>query len=69
MANERTLSNDDWADVGQTFAEQMGLADHPWMMVRHGEDHVHLVISWVSDFVRSGMAAMPGERPYAPVRG
>lgn len=48
-ANDRTLSNDQWADAGQTFAERMGFADHPWVMIRHGDDHVHLVVSRVSD--------------------
>jgi len=46
---DRTLSNAEWADAGQTFAEHMGFEDHPWVMVRHGEDHVHLVVSRVSD--------------------
>ncbi len=48
-ANDRTLSNAEWSDAGQTFAEQMGFADHPWTMVRHGEDHVHLVVSRIND--------------------
>lgn len=48
-AQDRTLSDATWADVGQSFAEDMGFADHPWVMVRHGHDHVHLVVSRVSD--------------------
>ncbi len=31
------------------MAERMGYEDHPWVMVRHGEDHVHIVVSRVSD--------------------
>lgn len=27
----------------------MGFAEHPWVMVRHGADHVHVVVSRVSD--------------------
>lgn len=46
---DRTLSNGQWADIGQSFAEDMGYADHPWVMVRHGDDHVHVVVSRVSD--------------------
>lgn len=44
---DRTLSDAEWADAGQSFAEQMGFEDHPWVMVRHGHDHVHLVVSRV----------------------
>ena len=46
---DRRLSDQEWADAGQTFAEQMGFAEHPWVMVRHGEDHVHIVTSRVSE--------------------
>ncbi|PMQ18525.1 relaxase/mobilization nuclease domain-containing protein [Glutamicibacter arilaitensis] len=46
---DRTLSNEQWADIGQSFAEDMGYAEHPWVMVRHGDDHVHIVVSRVDD--------------------
>lgn len=46
---DRTLTNEQWADVGQSFAEDMGYAEHPWVMVRHGDDHVHIVVSRVDD--------------------
>lgn len=48
-AQDRTLSDATWADIGQSFAEDLGFADHPWVMVRHGHDHVHIVVSRVSD--------------------
>ncbi|MGP9788175.1 relaxase/mobilization nuclease domain-containing protein [Glutamicibacter sp. 287] len=48
-STDRTLTNDQWADIGQSFAEDMGYAEHPWVMVRHGDDHVHIVVSRVSD--------------------
>lgn len=48
-AEDPILSDEAWADMGQTFAEDMGFADHPWVMVRHGSDHVHVVVSRVSD--------------------
>ena len=48
-AQDRTLSDATWADMGQSFAEDMGFADHPWVMVRHGHDHVHIVVSRISD--------------------
>ena len=46
-ATDRTLSDAEWADAGQGFAQAMGLEEHPWVMVRHGQDHVHLVASRV----------------------
>ncbi len=46
---DRRLSDQEWADAGQTFAEKMGFDQHPWVMVRHGEDHVHIVTSRVSE--------------------
>jgi hypothetical protein len=46
---DRRLSDAEWADAGQTFAERMGFDQHPWVMVRHGEDHVHIVTSRVSE--------------------
>lgn len=46
-ANDRVLTDAEWADAGQDFAEAMGFENHPWVMVRHGEDHVHLVVSRV----------------------
>jgi len=45
---DRRLSDAEWADAAQTFAEQMGFAEHPWVAVRHAEDHVHLVVSRVA---------------------
>lgn len=48
-ATDRTLTDDQWADIGQSFAEDMGYAENPWVMVRHGDDHVHIVVSRVSD--------------------
>lgn len=46
-ANDRQLTDPEWADAGQSFAESMGFEGHPWVMVRHGDDHVHLVVSRV----------------------
>ena len=46
---DRTLTNEEWADIGQSFAEDMGYAEHPWVMVRHGDDHVHIVVSRIDD--------------------
>jgi len=48
-ANDRILSNAEWADAGQTLAERMGFENHPWTMVRHGADHVHIVVSRIND--------------------
>ena len=46
---DRQLSNDEWGQIAQEFAEGMGYADHPWVAVRHGNDHIHVVVSRVSD--------------------
>lgn len=48
-AEDRTLSDAEWRDIGQSFAERMGFEEHPWAMVRHGDDHVHIVLCRVSD--------------------
>lgn len=42
-----TLTDTQWRDLAQGVAERMGWAEHPWVMVRHGEDHVHVVLSRV----------------------
>lgn len=44
---DRVLDDREWADAAQGFAQRMGFADHPWVAVRHAEDHVHLVVSRV----------------------
>lgn len=44
-----TLSDQQWQDAATIMAERMGYEEHPWVMVRHGEDHVHIVVSRVSD--------------------
>lgn len=46
-AKDRTLTDAEWRDVAQEMGEQMGWAGNPWVMVRHGQDHVHVVVSRV----------------------
>lgn len=46
-AKDRTLSDSQWRDVAQEMGERMGWAGNPWVMVRHGQDHVHVVVSRV----------------------
>ena len=48
-ATDRLLSDEEWAAAGQQFIDDMGLTEHPWVMVRHGADHVHIVASRVND--------------------
>lgn len=48
-ATDRRLTDAEWAQAGQAFAESMGFAEHPWVMVRHADDHVHVVACRVSD--------------------
>jgi len=55
---DRTLSDAQWADAAGVFAEAMGFVDpigsdvqvrasQPWVVVRHGADHVHIAVSRV----------------------
>jgi len=44
---DRVLADAEWADAAQGFATSMGFAEHPWVAVRHGEHHVHVVVSRV----------------------
>lgn len=37
------LSDGRWAAIAAQHIEAMGLAEHPWVAVRHGVDHVHIV--------------------------
>ena len=46
-AEDRVLSDAEWAAAAQRFAEEMGFAEHPWVAVRHGGDHIHLVTTRV----------------------
>ena len=46
---DRRLSDQEWQDAATIMAERMGYEEHPWVMVRHGEDHVHIVVSRISD--------------------
>jgi len=47
---DRTLGDEEFAAMAQTVAERMGFATHPWVAVRHDDDHIHLAVSRV-DFV------------------
>jgi len=46
--NDRRLSDAEWKQIGITVAQRMGFAEHPWVLIRHGADHVHLALSRVS---------------------
>lgn len=46
---DRILSDAEWAEAGEIMAEDMGFSDRPWVMVRHAEDHVHLVMCRVDE--------------------
>jgi Relaxase/Mobilisation nuclease domain len=45
---DHRLSDAEWADAAQTFAEHLGFAEHPWVAVRHADDHIHLAVSRVA---------------------
>lgn len=46
------LSRNQWADAAQSFVEKLGLENHPWVAVHHGNsgggnDHIHIVVNRV----------------------
>lgn len=43
------LSDLQWADIAHQMGTEMGWVDKPWVVVRHGDDHVHIVVSRVGD--------------------
>ncbi|WP_432497802.1 relaxase/mobilization nuclease domain-containing protein [Kineococcus auxinigenes] len=45
---DRALTDAEWADLATGFAARMGFEAHPWVLIRHGEDHVHLAMSRVN---------------------
>lgn len=45
---DRALTDHEWADVAGEFVDRMGFGTQPWVVVRHAEDHVHVVASRVS---------------------
>lgn len=46
---DRALTDAEWRDAATAFMTRMGVEDRPWVVVRHAEDHVHLVASRVTD--------------------
>jgi len=46
---DRALTDAEWRDAATAFMSRMGLEDRPWVVVRHADDHVHLVASRVTD--------------------
>ena len=44
---DRVLSDTEWAGATRDFAAAMGFEDHPWVVVRHAPDHVHIALSRV----------------------
>ena len=45
---DRRLTDSEWFQIGQHLAETLGYAAHPWVMVRHADDHVHIAVSRVA---------------------
>ena len=46
---DRALTDAEWRDAATAVMTRMGLEDRPWVVVRHADDHVHLVASRVTD--------------------
>lgn len=47
--DDRRLSDDEWNQVADQLAERLGFAEHPYVVVRHADDHVHVAVSRVAD--------------------
>ena len=47
--SDRVMGADEWADIAQEFAEGMGFGEYPWVAVKHGPDHIHIVVSRVHE--------------------
>lgn len=45
---DRTLTDAEWRGAVEEIAESMGWAEHPHAIVRHADDHVHVVMSRVA---------------------
>ena len=43
------MDDREWADAASRFMDEMDVGDRPWVAVRHGDDHIHIVLSRVSD--------------------
>jgi len=41
------LSDRDWGEIGQEYAQRMGFGNAPYVVVCHGRDHAHIVASRV----------------------
>lgn len=46
---DRVMDATEWADIAQEFAEGMGFEQYPWVAVKHGLDHIHVVVSRVHE--------------------
>lgn len=43
------MSDREWNAIAVEFMRQMGVEDRPWVAVRHGADHIHVVVSRVAE--------------------
>ena len=81
---DRTLTDEQWADIAQEYMDRIGLARRDdelgvrWVAIRHAEDHVHVVATLArqdgrrprldNDFYRSRAASQFIERKYGLVK-
>jgi hypothetical protein len=81
---DRTLTDEQWADIAQEYLDRIGLARRDdemgvrWVAIRHAEDHVHVVATLArqdgrrprldNDFYRSRAASQFVERKYGLVK-
>ena len=43
VPQDRTMTDVEWGQIAREHAEKMGLTEHPWVAVRHADDHIHIV--------------------------
>lgn len=46
---DRIMSDAEWSSIAVEFMRGMGLENRPWVAVRHGDDHIHVVATRVDD--------------------
>ncbi|GAB3471914.1 relaxase/mobilization nuclease domain-containing protein [Kineococcus endophyticus] len=44
---DRTLSDEEWRRIAETYIQRMGFEEAPWTATRHADDHIHLTVSRV----------------------
>ncbi len=43
IPEDRIMTDVEWGQIAREHMEMMGLSEHPWVVVRHADDHIHVV--------------------------